>query len=266
MSRYSPEVSNSIARIADNRLRRWAASLDVRERLAHERAADRPAPLMPPYIAISREEGAHGEDVARAVAEQMGWRLLDHNLLELVAERYDLPLEALEALDERPSSWMTETFSHWLDHEVVPQLEFITHLGQVVLDAARQSSIVVVGRAAQFFLPRASGLTIRIVAPLAQRIAAVQKARGIDRHEAARWLAHLDSERQAFVERYFHHNINDPHLYDCVINMEHFDAAEAAEIVVDRIRRHFPLNSDAGRTVEIAGAVLIRGTSVSTHT
>ena len=252
MSRYSSEVSNSIARIADNRLRRWAAYLDVRERLAHERAVAKPAPAMPPYIAISREEGAHGEDVARAVAEQMGWRLLDHNLLELIADRYGLPLEALEALDERPSSWMTETFTHWIDHQVVPQLEFIAHLGQVVLDAARQSSIVVVGRAAQFFLPRESGLTIRIVAPLPLRIAAVQQARGIDRHEAARWLAHIDSERQSFVERYFHHNIDDSHLYDCVINMEHFDTAEAVEIVVDRIRRHFPGQTAASHKAEVA--------------
>jgi cytidylate kinase len=252
MSRYSSEVSNSIARIADNRLRRWAAYLDVRERLAHERAVAKPVPTMPPYIAIAREEGAHGEDVARSVAEQLGWRLLDHNLLELVAERYDLPLEALEALDERPSSWMTETFTHWIDHQVVPQLEFITHLGQVVLDAARQSSIVVVGRAAQFFLPRESGLTIRIVAPMSQRIAAVQKARNLDRHEAARWLAHIDSERQSFVERYFHHNIDDPHLYDCVINMEHFDDAEAAEIVVERIHRHFPGQTDSSHRTESA--------------
>ena len=47
----------------------------------------------------------------------------------------------------------------------------------------------------------------------------------------------VDRGRREFVARYFHHDIDDPHLYDLVINVERFGPEAVAEKIVEAYPR-----------------------------
>ncbi len=52
-------------------------------------------------ITVSRDFGAGGYEVARRLAEALGWELLDRELLHRAAAVEHLPDEELERLDEK---------------------------------------------------------------------------------------------------------------------------------------------------------------------
>jgi cytidylate kinase len=223
----------AIAEAAERQMRRWLLMQTIEERLEHERAAEELADRLGPYIAISREAGAGGGQIARLVGEKLGWDVLDKELLDFMADRYRLPRDILEFVDEKTANWLHETFGNWLERQVVTQSELVDHLGKIVLLAARHGKIIFVGRGAQFFLPRENGLTVRIVASEKFRIEQTMRRRALSHDAARHWIEETDRGRRELVRRYFHHDVADPDLYDLVVSAEKFRPAGVANLIVE---------------------------------
>jgi cytidylate kinase len=241
MTKYAPEELSAIAPIADRQIRRWVMSLQAEGRLIPERMLARLPADVHPYVAISREAGAGGGEIGRLVAERLGCECLDNQLLTYMADRQALPEGLLRLVDETTSGWLQETLRLWLDRRAITQDEYVTHLGRLLVLAARQGSAVFVGRAAQFLLPRERGLGVRVVAPLEQRIAGTMELRKLAREEAARYVTDTDRGRASLVRRYFHEDVANPRLYDLVVNLEHLGREAAADVIATAFRRRFAI-------------------------
>lgn len=239
MTKPNPEPVGPVAKNAEQRMRSWAIGLEVRDRLEHTQAVAQLPREMHPYVAISRETGAGGAEVARRVADKLGWQLVDRDLLNYMADRYKLPKDMLEFVDERTSNWVHEVFGKWLDSHLVTQSEYVGHLGRIVLMAARHANSVFVGRGVQFLLPRGKGVTIRMVAPLQQRIERIMEVRQLNHDAAKKYVADSDTGRRDFVHRYFHHDVSDACLYDLVINGQSLNFDEAADLIAGHCRQRF---------------------------
>ena len=229
----------AMSHVAERQMRSWALQLQSQQRLAQERSAAAVPKLIHPYVAISRETGANGGELAKRVAEKSGWKALDRELLDYMAERYNLSRISLEFVDETVASWFHEMFGKWLDEQLVSQAEFVHRLGRLVLLAAQHESTVFVGRGAQFMLPRESGVAVRIVAPRKQRIERIMEIRHCGIHEAEKYVEDTDRGREQFVQRYFHRDITAPHLYDLVINLKFVTLDAAANLIVELCKQRF---------------------------
>ena len=53
-------------------------------------------------ITISREVGSGGSDLALELSRRLGWRLLDSQLVDLVADRLRCEPRTVAAMDEQP--------------------------------------------------------------------------------------------------------------------------------------------------------------------
>ena len=221
---------------AEQQMRNWALEREVHDRLEQCRASVQPPAEVLPYVALSRQAGAGGSEVARRVGEKLGWQVVDKGLLDYIAQHSKLPKEMLGYLDETSASWLCEVVGKWIDSHFVTQAEFVRHLSRVLITAARLSSSVIVGRGAQFLLPRDKGVAIRLVAPLDHRVARVMQERQLTRDEAQRYIAALDTGRQGFAKRYFHHDLGDPCLFDLVINMGRLDYDGAVALIIMQCR------------------------------
>lgn len=222
-------------------MRHWALGSEVRERVAQEEAMKQLPRDIYPYVAISRDTGAGASEVARQVGKRLGWDVLNREVLDRMAERFHLPRTMLEAVDETTTSWLVEVFGKWISTRVVTETEYVSRLGRVLLLAARHRSTVFVGRGAQFFLPRDRGFVVRIVAPLDQRIARVMDREHLSRDAAQKYLCTRDRERRDFVRLHFDRDVNDPQLYDLVINLGCLDVAWAVELIVRSCQQRFGL-------------------------
>ena len=230
---------SSASRIAEQRVREWTINLEAqRRRFEQVTSSELPVDIHP-YIAISREAGAGGATVARRVGELLGWDVLHRELLDHMAEKYNLPRSMLGLIDEKTSNWIVEVFGKWLDPRLVTQTEYIVHLGQIVLLAAQHTNTIFVGRGAQFFLPSERGLSVYLVAPLAERIRSIRSIRNCTEAEARSYIRERDGGRRDLVKNHFNKEIGDPHLYDLVINRAHTSLDDAAELIAAQCRTRF---------------------------
>jgi len=62
--------------------------------------------------------------------------------------------------------------------------------------------------------------------------------RQCDEREARSFVETTDRQRADFVERYFHHDVADPHLYDLIINLARIPREDAIELIVTESARH----------------------------
>ncbi len=227
------------SRLAEQRVREWTLKLEAQGRRAEQRTSPELSVDIHPFIAISREAGAGGGPIARRVGDLLGWDVLHRELLDHMAEKFNLRRDLVGMADETTSNWIIEVFGKWLDPRLVTRSEYIVHLGQIVLLAAQHANTVFVGRGAQFFLPREKGLSVYLVAPLPMRIRHVCDVKGCPEAEARRYIRDTDKGRQDLIRGSFNHLIGDPHLYDLVINRIHTSEEEAAELIAQQCRSRF---------------------------
>ena len=230
-----------LSQLAERQMRSWALQLESQKNRSHLQAGTPLQKVIHPYIAISREAGADGGRLAQLLAEKLGWKTFDRELLDYMVEHFDVPRIALEFVDETVASWFHEMFGKWLDEQMLSQAEYVNRLGRVVLLAAQHENTVFVGRGAQYILPRELGLAVRIIAPKAQRAARLAQLHGYSLHEAERYADVLDRGRTQFVTRYFHKDCANPHQYDLVFNLQRMSIDDAAELLASECRRRFGL-------------------------
>ncbi len=187
-------------------------------------------------IAISREAGTRGPAVAKAVADRLGWRLYDHELLEIVARDLHVRVKLLENLDERHVTWLQECVEAFAAVPAVREGKYVRHLIEAMLSLAACGNCVIVGRGSPFVMPPATTLRVRLVAPLEARVATICHDLKLPRREAARFVEVTDRERTEFVRLHFLRDSADPRHYDLFVNTAQFSTDQCAELIVDGLR------------------------------
>ena len=107
----------TIGRSAERQMRQWALSFQVEEQRRREQA-DTSQPEVHPYVAISRETGALGSKIAARIGQQLGWQVLDRELLNYMVQHFKLASDMLEFVDETTSNWLIEILGKWLSRQM----------------------------------------------------------------------------------------------------------------------------------------------------
>jgi len=111
-------------------------------------------------------------------------------------------------------------------------------LRQVVETAANRGHTVIVGRGAQVLLARRRDvLHVRVVAPLKQRITYVARREGLDEARAQARIQLKDQDRIRYLQAQHHRHVDDPLLYDIVINTGVLDLESAVELIYLALER-----------------------------
>ena len=113
-------------------------------------------------ITISHEMGAGGPEIGQQVAQKLGYRYIDQELISDAAHRYGLLEDKLVHLDESKPS-LLERF----DAET---RRYITVIQTALYEFAEQDRVVLMGRGGQWLLRGiAHHLRVRVIAPFEHR-------------------------------------------------------------------------------------------------
>jgi len=181
-------------------------------------------------ITISRGLYSSGQALAERVAEMLGYRSMSRELLLEAATRYEIPEAKLAELLETPP-------------EVTPLKPELLRLYRVVMQAAmcevvQGGKIVYHGHGGQEFLPGIQHvLKVRLLAPLAYRVARVREQRQVDQASAYLYIARVDDIRARRVHEFFGVDWQDPRRYDVLLNLAHISLEEAAQQVAEWAKR-----------------------------
>jgi cytidylate kinase len=209
----------------------------VRSHLEGAARPEQPSPPAPFTITISREAGALGNSVAAEVGRRLGWPVYDREILDKIAEELRRPPSRLEAVDERPASWLEECLSALGDQHHVSPDTYFKYLNGVVRGLGVVGHCLIVGRGANFILPAQTTLRVRLVALPEDRARVVAQRLGLPAGEAAAWVVSTERQRRAFIKRYFRQDPTVPHHYDLVLNTSRLAVDEAADVIIQALRQ-----------------------------
>ncbi|MGE5221806.1 MAG: AAA family ATPase [Omnitrophica WOR_2 bacterium] len=175
-------------------------------------------------ITISRELGSLGLEIARAVSEQLGFRLVWREYINQAASRAGAPETALEAMDELGLLGVSTSLKSRRAYQKA--------VHQVIEELAKEGNVIIVGRAGQAILRGYRNvLHVRITAPLQTRIGRVAHFYQINPDCAQAQVEASDRFRRDYLRRNYKSRWDNPHLYDIVLNTEHLSVAEATQII-----------------------------------
>jgi cytidylate kinase len=191
-------------------------------------------------ICISRETGAGGGAIARMVGQRLGWKVYDHELLEAIAHRMELPVDDVRSFDELAPSAVQDWLLPLREEHYAPQEAYLDHLAKLIEAIGRAGESVLVGRGAGFMLPRETTLSVRVIAPLRIRALRLAERMGVSVRTARRAAKDLDHRRSQF-DRTMHRMASaDPHNYDLVLDSHNLGLDIAQEVIVRAVEAGRP--------------------------
>jgi cytidylate kinase len=182
-------------------------------------------------ITIGREFGSGGAEVARLLAEETGWQLIDRAFIDRVAWRAKVSTLEAERCDERIDSWFHRTVKAlWHGgyegsatstggESVIFDSDAMARLARHVIDeAASLGECIIVGRGAQCILQRRKGIFhVFVYGPWHERIQRIHRRLGPD-SDAETVILNTDRAREGYIRRHFSQDWTDRHLYHLQIN------------------------------------------------
>ncbi len=182
-------------------------------------------------ITISREYGAGGGEVARRLAEALGWELLDRELLHEAARIEHIPDAELARLDERAVS-LADRFRIHPPHE-----RYLRGLSEAARQAARRGNVVLVGRGARHLLGEMPDVFhLRLVAPRPWRVERIARIEDLPSEVARVRCLEADRSRQLFMRYFFGDAALRPDQYDLVVNAAWVPLEEVVDALAAIIR------------------------------
>lgn len=188
-----------------------------------------------PVITLSREPGSGGTLVAKAVAEKLGLELFDGELINAMAKDTDTSERLIRTLDEKGVSIIEDCVSAAISDRHLWPDAFSRTLMKVIGTIGRHGKAIIVGRGANFVLPPENRFRVRIIAPLEKRVNCVAETHNISRDEAKQRVLRTESDRRAFIRKYFHSDIRDAVNYDIVLNTGRFSIEKIAEVICNAV-------------------------------
>lgn len=185
-----------------------------------------------PILTISREPGAGGSEISRRLAKALGMDLIGGQIIQHVADSAKMSRRVIETLDEREVTFRETLLSSLFGENRPWPGEYLHHLTRVIGTIGIFGNVIIVGRGANFVLPKDRTFKVRIIAPMELRIKYFMEDRHYTKAEAEQYVVKKENNRKAFVRKYFNADVADPMHYDMILNTEKITLAAATEAII----------------------------------
>lgn len=199
-------------------------------------------------VTISNEYGSGAVGIAKRVADELGYELVDQQLPVVVAKRLNVPVEVVEAgedsgrtLGERlltglematPELAQASSLTEPFDEELLRAVE------DAVRERAARGDAVIVGRGAGMILKGWAAGVLRVFmrAPREWRIVHVVETTKTDAKTAAAEIDRIDRARAAHLRDWYGATFGDPSQYDMCIDTAGLGVERAVAAIVAAVR------------------------------
>jgi cytidylate kinase len=199
-------------------------------------------------VTVAHTDGAAGGSIGRNVAERLGFRYVDEQIIELAAKKHGFDAELIADAERRRgflARFLEELGS-------VPTLDVAGAAGVMVLDTstprpeelralivdaidetAKSGAVVIASHAAGIPLAgRDDVLRVLVTASFQTRAKRLASSQGLAAGDAERRLKEGDAGRADYFKRFYGIDRELPTHYDVVVNTDRITPEEATEIVL----------------------------------
>ena len=208
-------------------------------------------------IVVSHQMGAGGPEVGRALAQRLGYRYVDQELLLDAVRRYGLAEEKLSHLDESKPT-LFERFDTETRHH-------ITVLQTTLLELAELDNALFMRGGGQWLLRGvAHVLRLRLIAPFEHRVrqwikrVAEMTGETPNQRAAADFVRRDDAEKSGRMRYLYEVDIADPMLYELIVNTEKLKYEAVVEMLESLVRRPEMQTTETGQKLVASRALASR--------
>lgn len=194
-----------------------------------------------PFVTISRQTGAGGITIGKKLIQilkeedketKCPWTLFDQDLIEKVLEEHHFPRDYAKFMPEDRISEIQDMAEELFG--LHPSSWTLVHkTSETILHLARMGNAVLVGRGANVITQKflTNGFHVRLVCSLEKRIKHVQDYYRVPQDRALEFIKKEDRGRKRYLKDHFNKDIDDPLLYNIVINTSGTPYEDAAKII-----------------------------------
>ena len=181
-------------------------------------------------VTVSRGTMSGGSTLAECAAKALGSPCLAREVLVSAATALGVTEGFLKDRMERaPGLW---------ERLGAERKTYILAVQSALADHVASGTAVYHGLAGHLLLREIPQvLRLRLIAPIEVRVQAVMEQRRTTRDEAERFIAQIDQHRVRWTRLMYDVDIEDPRLYDVVINLDKTTIESACALVVTMARR-----------------------------
>nr|VFK23828.1 MAG: Cytidylate kinase [Candidatus Kentron sp. MB]VFK26726.1 MAG: Cytidylate kinase [Candidatus Kentron sp. MB]VFK74608.1 MAG: Cytidylate kinase [Candidatus Kentron sp. MB] len=170
-------------------------------------------------IALSSGTGTGGREIGEMLAEHLGVRLYDKEILEEMARETHLNRSILKRLDERIDGLKGAWFRSILTGENFCKENYCRNLVNVILGIACQGGVIL-GRGSCFILAQYPVLRVHIIGSIERCAARVAAQENIELTLAKQLVKEEDQSRAEYIRKLFNQDDSDSKHFDLVINSD----------------------------------------------
>ena len=207
-------------------------------------------------VTIGREFGSGGKSIGLRLAEQMGVKCYEKELLTEASKSSGLSTEVFETHDETPvNSFFYSLISsdvsgmggyHSFVDMPLNQKVFLAQFDTIQNIAKKEESCVFVGRCADYALEQFSGVTnVFICADLEDRVRRVAERFRLSKDKAIEMIAKTDKKRASYYNYYSSKKWGVASTYDLTLNSTRLGIEGCMELIIRFLDlRHVKENDD----------------------
>jgi cytidylate kinase len=197
-------------------------------------------------VCISHATGAGGGDVARLVAERLGFTYADDEIVARAAaegrldpadvaseeRRRTLVARILEAMAQGSEAWALARSGSTGAVEGPGPEEIRALIRDAIADVASRGNVVLVAHGASFVLSRQpNALRVLVTASPEIRASRLAGLKGLDDGRAAHEVKEADAARRDYLRRFYDIDAELPIHYDLVVNTDIVSVERAAAVI-----------------------------------
>jgi cytidylate kinase len=196
-------------------------------------------------IAMTREMGTLGKEVAREFARRRNCTVLHHELVESPGERArrDEESEVYRFLEGSE-----QEIDHWRNNRA--KGGYLTP--EEVFEIALEGDALIRGWGACRLLKNVPHvLSVRVCAPMERRVEEMKRRLGVDERSARREIERSDAAHSRTFLRFFEADWREASNYDVVLNTAHLSPEVCAEMLISTVGNgHFAATDETRRELE----------------
>jgi cytidylate kinase len=203
--------------------------------------------ISPFAITISRQVGSGGAYLGKRLAARLNVLYLDREIVRQAAKELKMPVESLEARDEKLTPFWQSLLESYVDITPVPYVPPPLHMptgrklyrteSNIITQIAQQRSAVIVGRGGYYVLRRhPRRLSILLHADVAFRQKRVQELYHVSTDEALKLIESVDKEREHYLRALTGQNCMDARHYHLSLDTSLIGLEAAEEIIMAAFR------------------------------
>jgi len=198
-------------------------------------------------LTISRTYGCGVREMAKVLAQKLGYVLFEKEVIPLLAKRLDRNTEYTREHDELRDMFSASVIDlavsrlAFLKKDTISPLEYAEALKDIFMELAQRGNAIVVGRGSQFILQNQPDVFhIRLVADITYRLDYLKNLHVLklsDSHLSQK-IQKEDRLRQEFLETHFHQTGENPLLYHLTINLGKVTREKAQDMILQLIEKN----------------------------